>query len=57
LEYLKYIEESKKQAEDEDIIEMRCETLRKQQKAAINTLMQKIQKDRNDQLKQRQTDS
>jgi hypothetical protein len=36
---------------------MRCETLRRQQKAAINTLMQKIQKDRNDQLKQRQTDS
>lgn len=39
------------------VVELRAETLRKQHGAAMNTLLQKIQKDRNDQSKQRISDS
>ncbi len=39
------------------MIELRLKAFRKQQDAIISTLLQKIQKDRNDHLKQRQSET
>lgn len=47
----------RKKRVDEETIEIRCQTLKRQQLAAVSTLLQNIQKDRNDQLKQRKQDS
>ena len=42
---------------DEETVEIRCGALKKQQVVAVNNLLQNIQKDRNDQMKQRKIDS
>ena len=47
----------KKQKVDEETVGIRCTGLKKQQVTAVNNLLQNIQKDRNDQMKQRKTDS
>ncbi len=54
---MKADETVKKQREDEEVLEMRLLGFRKKQQAEMNGLLQKIQKDRNDQIKQRQVDS
>lgn len=38
-------------------MDIRCLGLKKQQVSAVNSLLQNIQKDRNDQMKQRKQDS
>ena len=57
MERQKKKEQAKKQKSDEEVIEIRCAGVRKQQVTAVNNLLQNIQKDRNDQMKQRKTDS
>lgn len=47
----------RKQRADEESVEARCANLKKQQLAAVSSLLQNIQKDRNDQIKQRKQDS
>ena len=42
---------------DNDVIELRLKAFRKQQETTISTLLQKVQKDRNEHLKQRQSET
>lgn len=46
-----------KQKINEETISAKCMNLKRQQLTAVNNLLQNIQKDRNDQLKQRKQDS
>jgi hypothetical protein len=39
------------------VVELRLKALRRQQESAVSTLLQKIQKDRNDHMKQRQAET
>ena len=57
IDELKSEELLKKQKNDEECLEIRCSNFKKHQEANLNSLLQKIQKDRNDQIKQRQVDS
>ncbi len=57
IEEVRAREHRDKEAADSDKLELRLKTLRKQQEAVVKTLLQKIQKDRNDHLKQRQSDT
>lgn len=43
-----------KELADEETLELKMKGLRKQQEGAVSTLLQKIQKDRNEHLRQRQ---
>ena len=54
---MKRKEEIKKQKSDEEVVEIRCTAMKKQQVTAVNNLLQNIQKDRNDQMRQRKADS
>ena len=57
VEKMKRKEEIKKQKSDEEVVEIRCTAMKKQQVTAVNNLLQNIQKDRNDQMRQRKADS
>ena len=43
-----------KELADEDTIELKLRAFRKQQESSVSTLLQKIQKDRNEHMRQRQ---
>jgi hypothetical protein len=57
VEEIKNEEMQRKLKVNEDTIEAKCANLKKQQSAAVSSLLQNIQKDRNDQIKQRKQDS
>ena len=57
IEEVKVREEREKEHADNEVVELRLKTLRKQQEATISSLLQKVQKDRNDHLKQRQVET
>ena len=57
IEEVKVREEREKELADNEVVELRLKTLRKQQEATISSLLQKVQKDRNDHLKQRQVET
>ena len=54
---MKNEEMQQKQKINEDTIFAKCTNLKRQQLTTVNNLLQNIQKDRNDQLKQRKQDS
>jgi hypothetical protein len=57
IEEVKGKELREKEVADQEKVELRLRSFRKQQEATISTLLQKIQKDRNDHIKQRQTET
>lgn len=57
IQELKDEELRKQDMKNKETLEIRCMGLRKQQVSAVNSLLQNIQKDRNDQMKQRKQDS
>lgn len=57
IEEVRAKEVREKEVADLEVVELRLRAFRKQQEAALSTLLQKIQKDRNDHLKQRQAET
>jgi hypothetical protein len=57
IEELRAKEVREKEMADLEVVELRLRAFRKQQEAVVSTLLQKIQKDRNDHMKQRQTET
>jgi hypothetical protein len=57
VEEIKNGEILKRQRANQETVETRCSNLKKQQSVAMGNLLRNIQKDRNDQIKQRKADS